>query len=214
MSTYHELEEKEYGKLTNQVFKRLLQVLKPHWKWVVGFLICIAIVSAIDSYTTFLSKNLIDKGIVAGNPQEIVRTITIYGGMILVQAASVFGFIYLVGILAERVRYDLRKKMFNHLQELSLSYFSQTPVGWIMSRLTSDTERLADLMTWGVLDVTWAIINIATAAIFMFIINAKACADRGCDAADPDRGGVPIPENHFEILPGITQDELQDHRRV
>ncbi len=173
MSTYHELEEKEYGKLTNQVFKRLIQVLKPHWKWVVGFLICISIVSGIDSYTTFLSKNLIDKGIVAGNPQEIVRTIMIYAGMILIQAGSVFGFIYLVGILAERVRYDLRKKMFNHLQELSLSYFSQTPVGWIMSRLTSDTERLADLMTWGVLDVTWAIINIATAAIFMFIINAK-----------------------------------------
>jgi ATP-binding cassette, subfamily B, bacterial len=173
VSTYHELDEKEYGKLTNQVFKRLVQVLKPHWKWVVGFLICIAIVSAIDSYTTFLSKNLIDKGIEAGNPQEIIRTITIYGAMILIQAFSVFGFIYLVGILAERVRYDLRKKMFNHLQELSLSYFSQTPVGWIMSRLTSDTERLADLMTWGVLDVTWAIINITTAAVFMFIINAK-----------------------------------------
>lgn len=173
MSTYHEVEEKEYGKLTNQVFKRLVEVLKPHWKWVVGFLVCVAIVSAIDSYTTFLSKNLIDKGIVAGNPQQIVRTIMIYAGMILIQAVSVFGFIYLVGILAERVRYDLRKKMFNHLQELSLSYFSQTPVGWIMSRLTSDTERLADLMTWGILDVTWAIINIATAAIFMFIINAK-----------------------------------------
>jgi ATP-binding cassette subfamily B protein len=173
VSTYHEVEEKEYGKLTNQVFKRLVEVLKPHWKWVVGFLVCVAIVSAIDSYTTFLSKNLIDKGIVAGNPQQIVRTIMIYAGMILIQAVSVFGFIYLVGILAERVRYDLRKKMFNHLQELSLSYFSQTPVGWIMSRLTSDTERLADLMTWGILDVTWAIINIATAAIFMFIINAK-----------------------------------------
>jgi ATP-binding cassette subfamily B protein len=42
-----------------------------------------------------------------------------------------------------------------------------------MSRLTSDTERLSDLMTWGILDVTWAIINIGTAAVFMFIINAQ-----------------------------------------
>jgi ATP-binding cassette subfamily B protein len=63
--------------------------------------------------------------------------------------------------------------MFNHLQQLSLSYFSETPVGWIMSRLTSDTERLSDLMTWGILDVTWAIINIGTAAVFMFIINSQ-----------------------------------------
>lgn len=173
MSTYEELEEKEYGKLTGNVFRRLLALLKPHWKWVLGFLACIALVSAIDSYTTFLSKRIIDEGIIAGNREAIVRTIFQYGGLIIIQAASAFGFIYLVGVLAERVRYDLRKKMFNHLQNLSLSYFSQTPVGWIMARLTSDTERLSDLMTWGILDVTWAVINIGTAAIFMFIINAS-----------------------------------------
>jgi ATP-binding cassette subfamily B protein len=173
VSTYNEFDEKEYGKLTGQVFKRLVKVLLPHWKWVVGFLLCIAVVSAIDSYTTFLSKDLIDNGITAGNSEAIVRTIMIYASMIVFQAACAFGFIYLVGIMAERVRYELRKSMFNHLQELSLSYFSQTPVGWIMSRLTSDTERLADLLSWGILDMTWAIINIATAAFFMFIINAK-----------------------------------------
>lgn len=173
MSTYEELEEKEYGKLTNQVFKRLVQLLKPHWKWVLGFLVCIAIVSMIDAFTTYLSKDLIDNGITAGNRQAISRTILIYAGMIVIQAACSFGFIYLVGILAERVRYDLRKSMFNHLQELSLSYFSQTPVGWIMSRLTSDTERLADLLSWGILDMTWAVVNIGTAAVFMFIINAR-----------------------------------------
>ena len=173
VSTYEELDEKEYGKLTGHIFRRLLSLLKPHWKWVLGFLICIAVVSVIDSLTTYLSKRIIDEGIVAGSRETIVQTIMIYAGIILFQAVATFGFIYLVGILGERVRYDLRKKMFNHLQQLSLSYFSQTPVGWIMSRLGSDTERLADLMTWGVVDVTWAIVNIITAAVFMFIINAK-----------------------------------------
>jgi len=173
VSTYNELEEKDYGKLTGHIFQRLLGLLKPHWKWVLGFLVCIAAVSGIDSYTTFLSKRIIDEGIIAGSREAIVRTVMLYGSLVLVQAASVFGFIYLVGVLAERVRYDLRKRMFNHLQQLSLGYFSQTPVGWIMARLTSDTERLSDLMTWGILDVTWAVINITTAAIFMFIINAN-----------------------------------------
>lgn len=173
MSTYEELEEKEYGKLTNNILSRLLNLLKPHWKWAVGFLVCIAIVSSIDSFTTFLSSRIIDRGIIAGSRDAIVETILLYGAVLIIQAVSAFGFIYLVGILAERVRYDLRKRMFNHLQQLSLSYYSETPVGWIMARLTSDTERLSDLMTWGILDVTWAIINIITAAVFMFIINAK-----------------------------------------
>jgi ATP-binding cassette subfamily B protein len=173
VSTYNELDEKDYGKLTGKVFKRLLGLLKPHWKEAIGFLVCIAIVSAIDSYTTFLSKRIIDDGITAGNPEAIIQTVLIYGTMILIQAAAAFGFIYLVGIMAERVRYEMRKQLFNHLQQLSLSYFSQTPVGWIMSRLTSDTERLSDLLSWGILDVTWAVINISTSAVFMFIINAK-----------------------------------------
>jgi ATP-binding cassette, subfamily B, bacterial len=60
------------------------------------------------------------------------------------------------------VRYDLRKKLFNHLQDLSFSYFDRTPVGWIMARVTSDTERIAELVTWGMLDVTWGIMNILT----------------------------------------------------
>jgi ATP-binding cassette subfamily B protein len=60
--------------------------------------------------------------------------------------------------------------MFNHLQDLSLSYYSRTPVGWIMSRVTSDSERVSDLMTWGLLDSTWAAINVCTAAYFMFLI--------------------------------------------
>lgn len=173
MSINHELEEKEFGKITGQIFRRLLSLLKPHWKTVLGFLVCIAFVSFIDSYTTFLSKRIIDEGIVAKNREAIVQTVILYGSILIFQAIFTFGFIYLVGILAERVRYDLRKNMFNHLQELSLSYFSQTPIGWIMARLTSDTERLSDLMTWGILDSTWAAINIITSAIFMFMINPK-----------------------------------------
>lgn len=173
MSTFEEFEEKDYGKLSTPILRRLLSLLKPHWRWVVGFLLCVALVSIIDAYTTFLSAQIIDAGIIEGSREAIVRTIIIYGTVMLVQAASSFGFIYLTGVLGERVRYDMRKKMFNHLQGLSLSYFSKTPVGWIMARLTSDTERLADLMTWGLLDMTWAVINISTAAVFMFIINAN-----------------------------------------
>ncbi len=173
MSTFDEFEEKDYGKLSTPILRRLLLLLKPHWRWVAGFLLSIALVSVIDAYTTYLSSQIIDEGIRAGSRDAIVRIILIYGGVMLFQAFLSFGFIYLTGVLGERVRYDMRKQMFNHLQSLSLSYFSKTPVGWIMARLTSDTERLAELITWGLLDITWAIVNIATAAVFMFIINAN-----------------------------------------
>jgi ATP-binding cassette subfamily B protein len=165
-------EEEEFTtQFTGKTTLRILQLAKPHWKWVIGFLLMITLVSVLDSYFTFLTSRIIDDAILGEDFQALIDIIIRYGLLILVQAAGVFGFIYLAGILGERIRYDLRKKMFIHLQELSLSYYNVTPVGWIMSRVTSDSERVAELVTWGFLDVTWGIMNIATAAFFMLMIN-------------------------------------------
>ena len=164
-------EEEFSGKLSGGLAKRILALLKPHWLWVVGFLITIIIVSILDAYFTYLSKQIIDQGILAGDKGMLYRVLIRYGSLILIQAAATFGFVYLVGVLGERIRYDLRQKLFNHLQKLSLSYYSQTPVGWIISRVTNDTERVAELMTWGLLDSTWGAVNIITALAFMFSIN-------------------------------------------
>jgi ATP-binding cassette subfamily B protein len=172
MMTDQYFEEEEFTtQFTGKVTQRIAQLAKPHWKWVAGFVLMITLVSVLDSYFTFLSSLIIDEAILGGDLEALKNIILQYGLLIIVQAAGVFGFIYLAGILGERVRYDLRKKMFIHLQELSLSYYNVTPVGWIMSRVTSDSERVAELVTWGLLDITWGIMNIATAAFFMLMIN-------------------------------------------
>jgi ATP-binding cassette subfamily B protein len=167
-------EEEEFQtRFNGNTFRRILGLTLPHLKWVIGFLVTIAVVAGLDAVSTWLSKGIIDDGIVARNPQALTRLLIMYGGLILFQAGSVFLFIYLAGILGERIRYDLRKKMFNHLQALSLNYYSKTPVGWIMARVTSDSERVADLVTWGFVDTTWAVMSISTSMVFMFIINWK-----------------------------------------
>ena len=169
---YSEFEEEEFTtKFNGRTVVRILAQARPHWPSLAGFLLAITFVSAMDSYFTFLSKRIVDEGILAGDRAALVHLVTTYGSLIVVQAIAVFGFIYMVGILGERIRYDLRRHMFNHLQELSFSYFDRTPVGWIMSRVTSDSARMAELVTWGLLDVTWAVMNIATAVYFMVIIN-------------------------------------------
>lgn len=169
-----ELEEEEYtSQLTAPVFRRILTLLKPHWKWVVGFLITIALTSILDAYFTYLNKQIVDVGIALKDKSALMRIVVIYGSFQLLQSAFVFTFIYLAGVLGERVQYDLRKMLFNHLQELSLSYYAQNAVGRMIARVTSDTGRVADLLTWGVVDTTWAIMNITTSVTFMAIINWK-----------------------------------------
>jgi len=150
---------------------RILGLATNHWRWLVGFVMSVGAVAAMDSYFTYLSKRIIDEGIVAGNKEALIGIVQVYGGLIFLQSAMVFAFIYLAGILGERIRYDLRKQLFNHLQQLSFGYYDRTPVGWMMSRATSDTDRVAELVTWGLLDITWGIMNIGTAMFFMIYIN-------------------------------------------
>ena len=171
---YEQFEEEEFETQFNgATIRRIVGQLKPYWVQTLIFLTLVAVVSFLDSYFTFLSKRIIDEGIVAGNVTALRSIVIQYGALIVIQAAAVFGFIYLTGILGHKVRYDLRKAMFNKLQQLSLGYYNRTPVGWIISRVTSDTDRVAELVTWGMLDVTWGIFNIGTALIFMWMISPQ-----------------------------------------
>ena len=172
MADDYEFEEEEFTTQFNgQTIKRILMQTRPHWKWVAGFLAAIAFVVILDSYFTYLRKQIIDAGITPHDPVALTNIAVIYGGMIAFQAAGVFVFIFLAGILGERIQYDLRKKMFNHLQDLSLTYYSKTPVGWIMSRVTSDSVRVSELVTWGMVDTVAGALSIVSSFVFMLAIN-------------------------------------------
>jgi ATP-binding cassette, subfamily B, bacterial len=169
-----ELEEEEYtSQLTAPTFNRIAALIKPHWRWMAGFLTAIVATAILDACFTYINKLIIDQGIVPGKFNVVVKYAVVYGGIQLVESALVLTFIYLVGILGERIQYDLRKSTFNHLQDLSLSYYSQNAVGRLMARVTSDSGRVSNLMTWGLLDMTWAIVSVLTSTVFMLIINWK-----------------------------------------
>ena len=169
-----ELEEEEFTSLlTASTFRRIASLVKPHWRWMAGFLTAIIATAALDAFFTFLNKLIIDQGIVPGKFNVVLRFAVYYGSIQLVQSGLVLTFIYLVGILGERIQYDVRKSTFNHLQDLSLSYYSQNAVGRLIARVTSDSGRVSNLMTWGLLDVTWAIVSVFSSTIFMLIINWK-----------------------------------------
>jgi ATP-binding cassette subfamily B protein len=166
------LEEEDFsGKLSSRTLLRMFSQARPYWHWVLAFAACIGIVALLDSYGTFLGKRIIDEGISRRDTSAVFQIAFLYGGIAIVQALTVFSFILIAGVLGERIQYDLRRRTFDHLQNLSLSYYDRTPVGWIMSRVTSDSERIAQLVTWGLVDTTWAAMNLVSALIFMFIIN-------------------------------------------
>ena len=165
-------EEEEFtGKVDRGTLWRIAQQGLKHWPLMIGFLVAIIGTAYVDSYLTFLSKRIIDEGIVAQDPAALRALFVQYGFTFVSLAGFVFVFIFSAGILGHRVQYDLRKEMFARLQELSLSYYNRTPLGWLMSRMTSDVTRVGELVSWGFLDITWGVANIVIATSFMMYIN-------------------------------------------
>ena len=85
MSSAFEFEEEEYtAQVNSRTVLRILRLATAHWPWLVGFLVAIALVSTLDSYFTFLSKSIIDDGIIAGDRAVLRQLIIRYGSLIVV----------------------------------------------------------------------------------------------------------------------------------
>ena len=152
---------------------RIFQQAKKDWILLAGFIVLIIITAFLESFATFIVKNAIDEAVIPGDRLLLIKYLVEFGAVHIVLAAAVFGYIYFAGRLGEQIQYDIRSNLFGHIQSLSFTYFDSSPAGGIISRLTSDIQRVSDLITWNLLDLLWAVTNIGSSMVFMFIINWK-----------------------------------------
>ncbi len=77
---------------------------------------------------------------------------------------------YLVQEVGQKITADIRRDLFQHVTSLSTSFFDRTPVGKLITRLTSDVEALGDVFATGAVGVLSDLAAIATIAVFMFLL--------------------------------------------
>jgi ATP-binding cassette subfamily B protein len=166
-------EKKVSGQKALAVILRLLKESKRNWYLVAGFIFFIGISALMQSYGTYLTRQIIDLGIGTKSIEKTIHYITLFGFTTVLNAVCVFGFIFCSGVTSERLVFDLRMKLFSHFQNLSFSFFDRVPTGQIMSRITSDTSRMSEFASWMILDLTWGSMQIVISIFFMFSIDAK-----------------------------------------
>ncbi|HRI29006.1 MAG TPA: ABC transporter ATP-binding protein [Chitinophagales bacterium] len=109
------------------------------------------------------------------NPSVTYSKLLFYVGLFfansVVQVIGVYFFIKKAGFMEETVMYQLRKQMFARLQELSFSFYDKQASGWLLSRITSDAQRVTELISWGFLEVVWGITMIIACMGAMFFYN-------------------------------------------
>ena len=169
--------------------KRIFSYSFRYKKWMTGFVSFVLVVSLVEALTPLVWLNLLDNAIVplveqykpqylAGTPVDpdlgpLTKYILMFLGLGLVLSLSVFMFINFAGRIQEYVMYDIRQDLFRRLQELSFSFYDKSAAGWLMSRISSDTIKVTELLSWAFVECLWGFGMIVFCLTAMFIYNWK-----------------------------------------
>lgn len=167
-----ELEELESEKIKLGTWKKLFKVIFKSKKALIRMLIAVMAMTCIDIGYPLLNKYALET-FFGANPDFSNRYIfyALYALIAIGMGVSVWAFIRAAAIVEEQTTYDIRIEAFKHLQELSFSYYDTTQSGWIMARMTSDTRKLASIISWGLVDFLWGFMLMIGILIASIIID-------------------------------------------
>ena len=115
----------------------------------------------------------VDAAFQTGGSFSVWPYIFAYGATTVTICIAIGGFIWMGGKIRTHVSHDIRRDGFENLQRLSFSFYDYRPVGWLMARMTSDCERLSNILAWGFLDLVWGTTMMIGIAGAMLVMNAK-----------------------------------------
>ena len=132
---------------TSVLIRRFLPYYKKYWKTVVFDLCCAALTSAGELVLPLIVRGITGRATdptVALEPAFVIRMGLLYLFLRIVDACANYYMQYIGHVMGSKLETDMRTDLFHHLQQLSFSYFSNTKVGQIMSRITSDLFEVTE----------------------------------------------------------------------
>jgi len=172
MSYYEEQDDSKQSFNIKTWFK-LKPFIAPYKFRLIGVTMLMILIALIDILMPLFQSYIVDNIIVKGTLDGIKVFTIVYACALLLQVVSVFGFTKLSMFIEMRLGFDLREAVFTKLQKLSLSYYNTTSVGYMMSRVLSDTGRIGESIAWGIVDLFWALVYVVGVFIAMFMLNYK-----------------------------------------
>lgn len=132
------------------MWRRLFHYLRPYWHWALLSLVLTLVVTGLGLLPPKLMQLLLDKAIPHKNLTLLWRLCGLLLGVYLLNTLFSFARTYLMSWLGQRVLYDMRSELYQHLQRLSLSFYDNHRTGQLMSRITGDVGMLEGFLIHGI----------------------------------------------------------------
>ncbi len=166
------IQEQDYTqKFSFSLWKKILRLTPAYYGKLIRLCLWMVLTAVIDIAFPLMTRYAIDELIPAGNMDGVPAFAAVYVALVLLQVLAIFRFLYLGGRVETGICYEFRKMGFRKLQELPFSYFDRMPVGYLMTRLTSDAVRLSETVGWSLVDLVWGTVVLVLGMGVMFVLN-------------------------------------------
>ncbi|WP_086943068.1 ABC transporter ATP-binding protein [Trichococcus pasteurii] len=166
-----EEEKQNSPKITAPLLKRMFSYLIPYWKQLIVSVLAIITSSVFGVFPTILTGRIIDEGLLQQDLPVLIRLIGLSFGVLIIANLISIVESYVNVWMAENITYDMRNKMYSHLQRMSHRFFTTSKQGDIITRMTSDIGGVQSVLTG-----TWTSIlqNFATLTVALVTMYTKS----------------------------------------
>lgn len=172
MSQDYKSEDEVLGKAyDSKLMKRLLGYVKPYKNYVILAIVLNVVVAGLGPLRPYLTKVAIDDYIKHSDYGGLMLIAGLLTASLLFQSVIQYLLTYYTQYMGQKIIYDLRVKLFTHVQKLALKFFDKTPIGRIVTRVTNDVESLNELFSSGIVMVFSDVFIILWILGFMFFMD-------------------------------------------
>ena len=158
-------------KITMDLIKRIVSYLLPYWKQTLFVLITIFFAAVLGLMPSILTGKIIDEGLIGRDFELLLRNISLSFGVVVL--SNLIGVLesYTNTWIAQHIAFDMRNKMFSHLQAMSHRFFTTSRQGDIITRMTSDIGGVQMVITNTFTSIIRNVVVLITALYAMFSMN-------------------------------------------
>jgi len=160
-------------KIAPGTIKRILKFASAYNKLLIFFLIIVVLDSTIGAANPLILREIIDKGILNHDTRIIIYLAILVAGLALIDAVFEFFSRFISAKIGEGLIYDMRTKIFEHIQLMPLAFFTRTQTGSLVSRLNNDVLGAQEAFTDVLSNVVGNIISVTLVLIAMLFLSWK-----------------------------------------
>ncbi len=156
-----------------RILMRFARYVKPYRAAIVTTLLVLPLTAASRLAQPWLIKKAIDSHITTGNLNGLESVAALFLGLLLAEGLLGYIQVYLLQAVGQRVMSDMREELFSHVMRLPVPWFDRTPVGSVVTRLTSDVEVLGEMFASGIITIVGDILLLIGIVAVMLWMNLK-----------------------------------------